>query len=58
MFQELKLKKYNYFVKLVRLLTSYNVHPTTNFGRSHREKNHVTIKHYFRIEIIFTTIDK
>ncbi|XP_058734040.1 uncharacterized protein LOC131605734 [Vicia villosa] len=35
-----------------------DVHSTTRFGRSRLEENQVTIEHYFRVEIFFTTIDK
>ncbi|XP_058751081.1 uncharacterized protein LOC131624112 [Vicia villosa] len=35
-----------------------DVHSTTRFGRSRLEENKVTIEHYFRVEIFFTTIDK
>jgi hypothetical protein len=33
-------------------------HSATRFGRSRLEKNHVTIEHYFRVEIYFPTIGK
>jgi len=33
-------------------------HSTTRFRRSRLEENQVTIKHYFRVEFFFTTIDK
>ncbi|PNX79290.1 repressor of the inhibitor of the protein kinase-like protein [Trifolium pratense] len=36
----------------------HDVHSTTRFGRSRLEENQVTIEHYFRVEIFFTTIDK
>jgi len=35
-----------------------DVHSTTRFGRSRLEENQVTIQHYFKVEIFFTTIDK
>ncbi|XP_024632958.1 zinc finger MYM-type protein 1-like [Medicago truncatula] len=35
-----------------------DLHSTTRFGRSRLEENLVTIEHYFRVEIFFTTIDK
>ncbi|XP_024634615.1 zinc finger MYM-type protein 1-like [Medicago truncatula] len=35
-----------------------DLHSTTRFGRSRLEENQVTIEHYFRVEIFFTTIDK
>ncbi|XP_058783208.1 uncharacterized protein LOC131657874 [Vicia villosa] len=35
-----------------------DVRSTTRFGRSRLEENQVTIEHYFRVEIFFTTIDK
>jgi len=33
-------------------------HSATRFRRSRLEENHITIEHYFRVEIFFTTIDK
>ncbi|XP_058749642.1 uncharacterized protein LOC131622614 [Vicia villosa] len=35
-----------------------DIHSTTRFGRSRLEENQVTIQHYFKVEIFFTTIDK
>ncbi|XP_058742040.1 uncharacterized protein LOC131614483 [Vicia villosa] len=35
-----------------------DIHLATRFGRSRREENQVTIQHYSKVEIFFTTIDK
>ncbi|XP_058742087.1 uncharacterized protein LOC131614532 [Vicia villosa] len=35
-----------------------DIHSATRFGRSHLEESQVTIQHYFKFEIFFTTIDK
>ncbi|XP_058776824.1 uncharacterized protein LOC131651174 [Vicia villosa] len=35
-----------------------DIHSATRFGRSLLEENQVTIQHYFKVEIFFTTIDK
>ncbi|XP_058758551.1 uncharacterized protein LOC131631797 [Vicia villosa] len=35
-----------------------DVHSTTRFGCSRLEENQVTIQHYFKVEMFFTTIDK
>ncbi|XP_058777057.1 uncharacterized protein LOC131651407 [Vicia villosa] len=35
-----------------------DIHSTTRFGRSCLEENQVTIQHYFKVEIFFTSINK
>jgi len=42
----------------IEILDLNDCHSTTRFGRSRLEENQVTIEHYFRVEIFFTTIDK
>jgi len=42
----------------IEILDLNDCHSTTRFGRSRLEENQVTIKHYFRVEIFFTSIDK
>jgi len=42
----------------IEILGLNDCHSTTKFGHSRLEENQVTIEHYFRVEIFYTTIDR
>jgi len=42
----------------LRFLDLNDCHLATIFGRSRLEENQVTIEHYFRVEIFYTTVNK
>lgn len=42
----------------IDILDLDDFHSATRFGHSRLEENNVTIEHYFRVEIYFTTIDE